>query len=185
MSTALLPTAADSWIDDDKLFEVIDGVRVEQFMSAENVFLANELSQQIGAFARPKNLGRSVVEILFELPLSDRSRNRRPDVAFVADERWPRTRPIPSQGNAWAVVPNLAVEFVSPTEQADELMDKVRDFLDAGVQCVWLVYTRQRFVLELESFSRVRGLTEADELDGKSFLPGFRIPVTSLFQPRP
>lgn len=184
MSTELLPAPSDSWIDDDALFEVIDGVRVEKLMSVENVFLANELSQAIGVFAKSKNLGRALVEILFELPLADRSRNRRPDVAFVSFARWPSTRPIPSEGNSWRVVPDLVVEFVSPTENADELMDKVRDFLDAGVQCVWLAYTRQRYVLEFESLSRVRGLTESEELDGKSFLPGFRILVSSLFQPR-
>jgi len=181
MSTATLPT---TWVDDEFLFEIIDGVRVELPMSAENVLLANELSYQLSAFARPKNLGRSVVEILFELPLADRSRIRRPDMAFVSFDRWPRTRPLPPQGNAWAVVPELAVEFVSPSDNADELIEKLRDYLDAGVKCVWVVYTRHRYVLEFESQTRVRGLTEADELDGKDFLPGFRVSVASLFQPR-
>jgi Uma2 family endonuclease len=183
MSTALLPASSDSWTDDDALYEVVDGIRVEKLMSAENVLRANQLSHEIEFFCRPRNLGHSVVEILFELPLPDRSRNRRPDVAFVSYERWPRTQPM-SEGNAWTVVPDLVVEFVSPNEYADELLEKVRDFLDAGVQCVWLAYTRQRYVLEFEAMARVRGLTESDELDGKGFLPGFRIPVASLFQPR-
>lgn len=183
MSAATLPTAP-TWTDDEALFEIIDGVRVELPMSAENVFLANELSYQVSAFARPRNLGRSVVEALFELPLPDRSRNRRPDMAFVSFDRWPRTRPLPTEGNTWPVVPDLAVEFVSPSETADELMEKLRDYLDAGVKCVWIAHTRQRYVLEFESLTRMRGLREADELDGKDFLPGFRVPVASLFQPR-
>lgn len=153
-------------------------------MSAENVYLANELSQQVATFAKPRNLGRSVVEILFELPLADRSRIRRPDMAFVSFERWARNRPLPTEGNAWAVVPELAVEFVSPSDNADELVEKLRDYLDAGVKCVWMIHTRHRYVLEFESLSRVRGLTEADELDGKDFLSEFRIPVASLFQPK-
>jgi Uma2 family endonuclease len=183
MSTATLPPAR-AWTDDDALFEIIDGVRVELPTSAENVYLANELSHQIDAFARPRSLGRSVVEILFELPLADRSRIRRPDMAFVSFDRWPRNRPLPTEGNAWAVVPELAVEFVSPSENADELIEKFRDYLDAGVKCVWMVYTRHRYVLEFESFDQVRGLTESGEVDGKDFLPGLRIPVASLFQPK-
>ncbi|HKB01506.1 MAG TPA: Uma2 family endonuclease [Gemmataceae bacterium] len=183
MSTATLPTAP-TWTDDEALFEIIDGVRVELPMSAENIFLANELSYQVSAFTRPRNLGRTVVEALFELPLPDRSRNRRPDMAFVSFERWPLARSLPTEGNTWAVVPDLAVEFVTPSEGADELIEKVRDYLDAGVKCVWIAYTRQRYLLEFESLTRVRGLTETDELDGKDILPGFRVSVASLFQPR-
>jgi Uma2 family endonuclease len=171
-------------MDDEALYEVIDGVRVELPVSAENVFLANELSYHVSAFARPRNLGRSVVEILVELPLPDRSRIRRPDMAFVSFDRWPRTRPLPTQGNSWPVAPDLAVEFVSPSETGDEIIEKLRDYFDAGVRCVWVIYTHHRYVLEFESLTHVRGLTEADELDGKDFLPGFRIPVSSLFQPR-
>ena len=131
MSIAELPATnkPETWSDDGPLYEIIDGTYVELPMSAENVFLANQLSHQIAAFARPKNLGRSVVEILFDLSLADRSRNRRPDAAFVSYERWPRTRPLPPVGNAWAVVPDLAVEFVSPSETADELHEKLRDYL--------------------------------------------------------
>src|SRR5438067_11809552 len=129
----LAASPKEKWSDDGPLYEIIDGQYVELPMSAENVILANELSHEMAAYAKPRNLGRSLVEILFELPLVDRSRNRRPDAAFVSYERWPRSRPLPPVGNAWAVVPELAVEFVSPSENADELMDKLRDYLDAGV----------------------------------------------------
>ncbi len=105
-------------------------------------------------------------------------------MAFVSFDRWPLTRPLPTEGNSWPVAPDLAVEFISPSEHGDEIIEKVREYLDAGVKCVWVVYTRNRYVLEFESLSSVRGLTEADELDGKDFLPGFRIPVSSLFQPQ-
>jgi Uma2 family endonuclease len=183
MSTATLPSA-NAWQDDEALFEIIDGVRVEKFVSAENVYLANELSYHISSFARPRNLGRSMVEILFELPLPDRSRVRRPDLAYVSFERWPQGRPLPSPGNYWPVAPDLAVEFISPSEYGDEIIEKVREYLEAGVRCVWVIHTRHRYVMEFESLSRVRGLTDADELDGKDVLPGFRIPVSSLFPPR-
>lgn len=169
---------------DEHLFEEIDGLRVELPMSAENLLLANELSQEIAAFAKPRNLGRCGVEMLFELPLADRSRNRRPDAAFVSYERWPRNRPLPPAGNAWTVVPDLAVEFVSPSDNANELVDKLRDYFDAGVKCVWIAYTHHRYVMEFDSLARMRGLMEPDELDGKDFLPGFRIAVASLFQSR-
>jgi len=183
MSTATLPTA-DAWQDDEALYEVIDGVRVELPVSAENVILANELSYHVSAFARPRKLGRSVVEVLFELPLPDRSRVRRPDLAYISFDRWPQNRALPEPGNYWPVAPALAAEFISPSETGDEIIEKLRDYLDAGVRCVWVIYPHHRYVLEFEALGRVRGLTAADELDGKDFLPGFRIPVSSLFQSR-
>ena len=42
-------------------------------------------------------------------------RQRRPDVAFVSYNRWPRQRRVP-RTEAWEVVPNLVVEVVSPTD---------------------------------------------------------------------
>jgi len=51
-------------------------------------------------------------------------RKRRPDVAFVSYDRWPQQQRVPHT-EAWEVVPNLAVEVVSRTDRADDLMNKV------------------------------------------------------------
>ena len=93
----------------------------------------------------------------------------------------PRTDPCPSSDNAWDVAPDLAVEVVSPTDLAEELMDKVAEYFQAGVRLVWVVYPRLRLIHVYESLTQVRGLTAADELDGGAVLPGFRTPVAALF----
>ena len=76
------------------------------------------------------NLGEVVGEVLFRLPLEeDAGRNRRPDVAYVSFDRWPADRPMPGRDNAWDVVPDLAVEVISPTDLAQETLQKVQRVL--------------------------------------------------------
>src|SRR5688572_26433691 len=113
---------------DEPVYEVIDGVRVESPISSLNDFLANEATQELAMLIRPRRLGRIVHEMLFELPLTDRSRRRRPDIAFVSFERWPVDRLPPDRGNHWPVAPELAVEYISPTDLFGDLFDKLADY---------------------------------------------------------
>jgi Uma2 family endonuclease len=110
-------------------------------------------------------------------------RNRRPDVAFVSYQSYPRERAVPSDDGAWEVVPDLAVEVVSPNDMAEEVMTKVTDYLRAGARLVWVIYPRLVQVIVFESLTQVRGLTRTDTLDGGIVLPGFTLPLATLFPP--
>jgi Uma2 family endonuclease len=129
------------------------------------------------------DLGHPVTEMLFRLPLAT-ARNRRPDGAFVTYGRWPKGRPVPTD-NAWDVVPDLAVEVTSPTDLADEIMQKIVEYFQAGVRLVWLVYAQHQLVYVYDSPTRVRILTRDDELDGGPVLPDFRLPLAELFPESP
>ena len=83
--------------------------------------------------------------------------------------------------NAWEVAPDLAVEVVSPTDRAEDVMEKVTEYFQAGVELVWIIYPRLQLVYVYESLVKVRGLNAADTLDGGNVLPGFHIPVATLF----
>ncbi|HEX8204273.1 MAG TPA: Uma2 family endonuclease, partial [Isosphaeraceae bacterium] len=107
---------------------------------------------------------------------------RRPDVAFVSDERWPRRRAVPEEEAAWNVIPDLAVEVVSPTDRDEAGLAKVREYFQAGVRLVWKVYPRERVVHVYESFTTIRVRTRADDLDGGEVVPGFRLPLATLFE---
>ena len=148
-------------------------------MGAYDVWLATRLTEYLGRFAGQHRLGRGVQEMLFDLGATIQ-RKRRPDVAFVAYERWPQQQRVP-RAEAWEVVPNLAVEVVSRTDRAEDLMDKVAEYFRAGVECVWVVFPAQEQIHIYESPTRVRILTRADVLDGDPVLPHFRLPVAALF----
>jgi len=166
--------------DDDLLYEVVDGKIVElPPMGAYDVWLASELARHLGTFVSQHQLGSVVSELLFDLGPTVR-RKRRPDVAFVSYERWPRQRRVP-RTEAWEVVPNLAIEVVSRSDRGDDIVDKVSEYFRVGVACVWVVFPSQEQVYIYESPSRVRILTRADELHGEPVLPHFRLPLTALF----
>ena len=108
----------------------------------------------------------------------------RPDVAFVSHARWPRDRPAPREA-AWDVVPDLAVEVVSPSNSANEVIDKLHEYFQAGVQRVWVVYPKTSEVYVYEAPQRVRIFGRTDELDGGAILPGVRLPMAHLFTLEP
>jgi Uma2 family endonuclease len=128
-----------------------------------------------------KDVGQAVTEVLFHLPLP-KERDRRPDAAFVNFQRWAKGRPMPGKENAWHVVPNLAVEVVSPHDFAEELLEKIEEYFRAGVQLVWVVYPRQQLVHVYESINQIRVVTRTGELDGGVVLPDFRLPLPEIFR---
>jgi Uma2 family endonuclease len=134
----------------------------------------------MGPFASQHGLGKVVVEVLFLFD-PQTGLQRRPDLAFISKARWPIRRPAPKSA-AWDVLPDLAVEVVSPSDRAQEQMDKIHEFFQAGVQTVWVVYPCHRLVHIYESLSRIRVVTHADTLDGGALLPGFQLPLAKLFE---
>jgi Uma2 family endonuclease len=149
-------------------------------MGAYEVWIATLLVARLANFARQHQLGRAVQEMLFDLTVAA-GRKRRPDVAFVSFERWPRHRRIP-RTDAWEVVPNLVVEVVSRTDSADYLADKVAEYFQAGIERVWVVFPSQEQVYAYDSPTSVRILTRTDELSGDPILPHFRLPLVALFE---
>jgi Uma2 family endonuclease len=180
MSIATEPPVEVEQAPLDSLYEVIDGLRVEKPpMAMDAVLVTAALDQLLGAFARANRLGRVVPEMLFHLGAG--RPQRRPDVAFVSYERWPRERKS-SPVAAWEVVPDLAIEVISPTNQASAMRRKVREYFEAGVRRVWVVYPEDHSIDVYDSPRLARIFGPGDHLDGEDILPGFRLPVAELFE---
>ena len=184
MSTTIAPpTGAPpaSPADGDALYEVVDGQTVElPPMGAYPTWIASLLFLPLGTFAKTQGLGRAVVAMLFRIDPAAYLQ-RRPDVAFVSYERWPRGRRVPEDA-AWDVVPELAIEVVSPTNLAEDLLAKVHEYFHGGVRQVWVVYPAAAQVQAHESPTRIRVLGRGDEIDGGPLLPGLRLPLAELLE---
>jgi Uma2 family endonuclease len=170
---------------DDEFYEVVDGKRInKRTMSAYSVRVGSRLLRKLCVYADAKGLGDIVSEMLFRLPLKkDLYRNRRPDVAYVSLARWPMDRAMPLKENAWDVVPDLTIEVMSPYDLAEESLQKIHEYLQAGVQLVWVVYPEERQDYVYETPTPVRILATDDTLEGGVVLPGFQLRVDSLFDP--
>lgn len=103
---------------------------------------------------------------------------RAPDVAFVSRAR------IPASGIPtfyWSGPPDLAVEVRSPTDVRSEIAEKIAEYLQCGVGLVWFVDPAARRVTIHRANAEPESLGESETLDGGEALPGFRYPLSRLF----
>ncbi len=179
MATALIDTPPHlAGGGDDRLFEIVDGRRRAKSMGAYEVDIMSMIGMYLGHHSLTHQLGRVEVEMLFHFGNPDLPQ-RRPDVAFVSFQKWPKGRRIPSD-QAWNVVPDLAVEVVSPTNSANEVEGKVVEYLRAGVGMVWVVHPSTARVYVHDGSSTVLVVSRDGELGGGDILPGFRLPLSTL-----
>ena len=168
-------------VQDEPLYEIVNGQRVElPPRSAYTTWIASRLHLRLGLYAEDEGLGVSVSEMLFVLD-PEHNLRRRPDVAFVSTARWSLDRALPETGD-WDVMPDLAVEVISPNDVFKDVLAKVREYFHYGVQVVWVIAPEERQVYVYDSPTQVRILTGQDELTGGEVVPGFRIPLGHLFQ---
>jgi Uma2 family endonuclease len=167
-------------VPDDILYEVVDGKIVEKTVGATEVVIACNLDQYLGMFARTHRLGRVVAELIFRIDVT-KDLQRRPDVAFIAHARWPYNRRPPNVA-VWDIVPDLAIEVVSPSNTAFEVQRKIHEYFDAGVSQVWIIYPPQQEVYVFASTTRIEVLQLGQDLDGGNLLPGFRLSLAALFE---
>jgi Uma2 family endonuclease len=196
MATATIPTAASVSRPlssreslslepaGDVLYEVVNGRIVESPpMGSFESDIANLLAELMNEEARKDRLGRAFVELLFLIDVAQNLK-RRPDLAFVSAARWPFGKRVP-EGEAWDMVPDLAVEVVSKSNLAEEILEKVGEYFQAGTKLVWIVYPRARQVYVYTSPIEVRILPESADIDGGEVVPGFRLSLTRLFEDEP
>ncbi|MEN6451658.1 MAG: Uma2 family endonuclease [Thermoguttaceae bacterium] len=109
-----------------------------------------------------------------------------PDTVRVCDVAFVRTNRIPPGGieGFFQGPPDIAVEVVSPSDRASEVLAKVQDWLDAGCGMVWVVDPETRTVTVYRSRRNIAMVTIADTLNGGSVLPGLAMPVADIFAQR-
>jgi Uma2 family endonuclease len=169
-------------LSSEGFYEVVDGQIVEKPpMGVLGSTLASLLLELMGPYARNMKLGQVFSEVLFDLrPFVHGS--RRPDLAFLSAAKWPLNRRGP-ETESWPIIPDLAVEIVSPTNYAAKVLEKVREYEQAGVGLVWVIYpsARELHVFDAGDRSGIRRLQGSDRLKGEPVLPGFQLDLTMLF----
>lgn len=107
----------------------------------------------------------------------------KPDVSFVAAAK------LPSLPAKLIFSPDIAVEVMSPSNTAAELLYKVETYLLSGTQRVWVIYPELRsvYVYQLEGDESVnqKRLSETDALTADDILPGFSVLIHELFPTLP
>lgn len=136
------------------------------------------LTTPLDQHVRAQQLGDVyAAETGFQLTL-DPDTVRAPDVAFVRRER---VEAIGETEGCWPGAPDLAIEVISLQDLYTEVEEKVMDFLAAGTGMVLVVKPRKHTVTVYRALSDISILTEDDLIDGEDVVPGWTLPVRSVF----
>jgi Uma2 family endonuclease len=103
---------------------------------------------------------------------------RSPDVSFVRIDKLPGGKSPVTFGE---FVPDLAVEVLSPRDHARQVADKIGEFLECGVQIVWVVDPKAQTVTAYRSLSNIQQFTASDTISAEPILPGFTCLVSRFF----
>ena len=73
------------------------------------------------------------------------------------------------------------VELLSPSDTAEAVAEKVREYVEAGVPLIWYVDPALRSVTAYRPDGRHMLFNTHQELTAEPELPGFRVPVAEIF----
>lgn len=160
-----------------KLVELIDGVLVEKAMGWYEARLGFVLGFYLQLYNREHQAGILLGEqgLMRVRP----GQLRMPDVAFYSWNHFPK-RLLP-RGQILGVVPDLAVEVLSPDNTKKEMARKRQEYFDGGAKLVWEVYPKKRCVYVYTAPDSVAILDESQALDGGIVLPGFSLSIREWF----
>ena len=166
-------------LPDREGYEYLDGRWVKIPMGNESAFIAGELFATVREFVRRERLGVAMPpDTGYQIWPDAPYRYRRPDASFISRERLTGTELGEPHSN---VPPDLAIEVISPNDRGADIDVKVREYLDAGVLLVWVIYPKSRSVHIYRADGTSGRLTDDSTLSGESIVPGFSIPVRELF----
>ncbi len=168
------------FVEVDKLLvELVNGTLVEKPVGFNEDRIGMEIAFALMDFVRPRNLG-VIAGPTGTLRMSG-GNIRLPDVTFVAWSDVPGgvlpKEPVPR------LPPTIAVEVLSPSNTKAEMARKRREYFESGTKLVWEVdpSTRTVGVYRPSAPDDPQVLTEAQAIDGEHVLPGFRLPLVSVF----
>jgi len=78
-------------------------------------------------------------------------------------------------------IPTLAIEILSPSDIQEDIHDKIKTYLGAGVPLVWIVDPYDRTVRVYRPDAQPQLFNAQQELSAEPYLPGFRAPVARFF----
>ena len=157
------------------VYELDEG---ELLMEPSPVLRHNMIRQRIATalrqYVESHNLGIVVEEMDFRLGPET---IRNPDVAFVTTDHLKR---IDLDRSPVEGAPALAVEVISPSNRAESMAKKIRQYLQAGCASVWIVYPAKRMA-EIHSRQGIRKVHEPEMVvRDDSLLPGFSLSLPSV-----
>jgi len=161
--------------------ELVNG---ELVMSPKNDFfhgdICSELLSALRAFVKAGRLG-SVLDSSTGFWMKNRN-CRAPDISFVSRARLASLGFRRSTRRFFPGAPDLAVEILSPGNTRGEIDDRLKDFFSSGARLAWIIDPEARHVEVCRSLTDRKLIGSGGFLEGEDLLPGFRFPISELFE---
>jgi Uma2 family endonuclease len=163
--------------EEPRVLELIDGTLVAKAVGFREAVVAGHVTSAVVSFARENSLG-IVVGSKGLMKLSPKSA-RSPEVSFISWNQLPN-RKLPRQ-SVPRLFPELAVEVWRKENTRKEMARKRKEYFAAGCRLMWIIHVSHRTVELYVSPDEFTTVSEFGMLDGDDVLPGFSLPVRSLF----
>jgi len=164
--------------DDDMRHELIAGVIVDEplpFPRHDRV--RRRIERILEDFAEEHDLGEVFGDAGYLLS-ADPDTVRGPDVSFIAKERLAHF----DYARYFRGAPDLAVEFVTPSNRPNVLRTRIAEYFAAGCRLVWVVDPAKQSVTAYRAPDTPHHVSSKQTLDGGDVLAGLAIPVASIFR---
>jgi Uma2 family endonuclease len=106
-------------------------------------------------------------------------RSRGADVVFISYQRLPADQ---EPEGFLTVPPELVVEVLGLKDSWEEMLDKVKDYHEFGVDMVWVADPHTRSVKKFPRGGAPMIVHEGQDIDGGSSLPGLKVSVAKFFE---
>jgi Uma2 family endonuclease len=161
---------------DGRKYELVDGVIHMSPAGYRHGRVIVRLSRRLDAYATEHALG-DVLDSSTGFRLAS-GNVRSPDVSFVSAARVPTGEPA---GFA-EFPPDLAVEVLSPDDRPRDVLDKIGEYLGAGVRLVWIIDPEKATAVVYRTVTDVRRVEPGGILDGEDVVPGFVCPLSEILR---
>ena len=164
----------------DCLVELVEGEIVAvPYTNRQHSETLTLVTAQVAGHVYSNNLGRVYSGdggFVLEQSVIGRDTLRGIDIAFMRADK----APDPSLPRVIDGAPDLAIEIVSPSNEAEGIDLKIWQRQRAGTQVIWIIYPGLRCI-HIRTPNNLTVLSESDTLTGGDVLPGFEAKVADLF----
>lgn len=185
MSIANKPMTAEQFAAipaEGRSFELVAGELVEMNRpKPRHGKIVFRIARIVGQFVEASDLGHWFGGDAGIVTAQDPDTVRGPDAAFASYERIPREA---DDDHYFLVAPELVFEVLSPSDRWVDMLDKVSEYLHAGVDAVCLLDPNSRTLQIHRAELPPTVHSDTDSLEFPDILPGFQCLVAEFFPPR-
>jgi len=144
----------------------------------EHGFIEGTVTFELKTFVNQKKLGWVLTGEAGIFTKYNPDTVRGADILFISKDRHPER---PKRGFL-KIAPELVVEIISPSNPRKEIEEKIEEYLNIGVNWVWLIDPKNRSCTVYRSDTAAQKLTENGFLFGEEILAGFEIKIEKFFE---